>query len=358
MDGQCRSAGDVTDFLGLFSRFFWGSLDQAPAVGFRSPAMALAPRLLPALRASFSLMLAAALAGCGGTADTARRLDESEDIGGGGGTSGGGSGRTAEMPTGLGGTEWHFVEASCTEGPLDLSSRGFASRLRVEEDGPSLLLFYSHNYASEGCDQTIVQRVSPPTAPGELAMEEIARLAVPSTPECFGQPEAPRPGEVIHEGRRLEVLVQRSRWCGGFEVRFTYEQEMPRLLTPDEIVRLYAVHYSLGNADRIADMFANAGSLLEPFTRTATGDPYRHDGREAVRTWYRESFASSAWRALRIVSIEAVTERQVSMRWEYMDPRLAVPVSGQNLFTVAAGEIFESQITIDGAPVLVPPITP
>jgi hypothetical protein len=305
---------------------------------------------LPPLGLALSICLVA----CGGETTT-RTLDESDDLS----TSGGSrSGRVVEMPTGLGGTEWHYVEAHCTEGPLDLSSRGFSSRLRVEEEGEALLFYYMHNYANESCDQTVVQRVSPPSTPGELRMEEVARLSVPSTPACFGQPEPPRPGEVIHEGRRLEVLVQRSRWCGGFEVRFVYEQEMPRLMTSDELVRLYAVHFSLGHADQIANMFAETGSLLEPFTRTETGDPYRHDGREAVRTWYREAFASSAWRALRIVGVDRESERQVALRWEYMDPRLAVPVSGRNTFTVAAGEIFESQITLDGAPVLVPPITP
>lgn len=299
-----------------------------------------------------------ALTACGGETTT-RTVDESEDLGGGGGTSGGSSARhDIVMPTGLDGTVWHFVEAHCTEGPLDLSSRGFASRLRVESEGEGYNLLYSHTYASESCDQTIVQRVSPGTNGGELGMEEIARLAVPSTEACFGQPEAPRPGELRHEGRRLEVLVQRSRWCGGFEVRFVYEQEMPQLLTPDEIVRLYAVRFSLGDADRIAAMFANAGSLLEPFTRTATGDPYRHDGREAVRTWYTETFASSAWRALRVVSVDHPAERQVTLNWEYMDPRLSQPVTGHNTFTVAAGEIFESQIVLDAAPTLAPPITP
>lgn len=309
------------------------------------------------LLTALCLHLGLSLAACGGETTT-RAVDESEDFGGsGGGTSGGSAARhDIVMPTGVGGTVWHFTEAHCTEGPLDLSSRGFSSRVRVEEDGANLLLIHDHEYSAESCRQTVVQRVTPGTDGGELGMEEIARIAIPSTPECFGQPEAPRPGEVRRDGRRLEVLVQRSRWCGGFEVRFVYEQEMPQLLTPDEIVRLYAVHFSLGDADRVAALFAETGSLLEPFTRTATGDPYRHDGRDAVRTWYTETFASSAWRALRVVSIEHPTERQVTLSWEYMDPRLAQPVTGHNTFTVAAGEIFESQIVLDGTPVLTPPI--
>ena len=137
-----------------------------------------------------------------GAASTDRRLDESEDTAGGGGPQ-----RTAEIPSGLDGTQWRWVEASCTEGPLDLAARGFASTLRIEAQGAALTLTQDVAFVNEGCQQTVIQRVSPPIGTGELQMEEIARVAVPATPSCFGQPEAPRPGELIVEGRRLSVLV-------------------------------------------------------------------------------------------------------------------------------------------------------
>jgi hypothetical protein len=308
--------------------------------------------------AASALLVALALAACGGETTSTRAVDESDDLARATsvGTSGGSAARReASIPTGVGGTVWRFAEAHCTEGPLDLSARGFSSRLRVEEDGANLLLVSDHTYATESCHQTVVQRVAPGSG-GDLALEEIARVSIPSTAECFGQPEAPRPGDVRLEGRRLEVLIQRSRWCGGFEARFVYDPELPQLLTPDELARLYAVHFSLGDADRVAGLFAQTGSLLEPFTRTGTGDPYRHDGREAVRAWFADSFASASWRALRIVALEHPSERRVTLRWEYMDPRLSQPLAGHNEFTVAAGEIFESQIVLDAAPVLLPPI--
>lgn len=287
---------------------------------------------------------------CGGGGSSERSLDESGDEGGAGGER---AAHVVEMPTGLGGTEWRWTEAHCTEAPLDLAARGFESHLRVAESGGALLLYQDQSYASTGCALTVVSRVSSPETPGELHVEEIARVAVPSTPECFGQPEPPRPGEVRRTGRRLEVLVQRSRWCGGFEARFVYEAEMPRLLTNAEVVRHYAVYFSLGDADGIASLFSTVSSLAEPFTTTVTGDPYRHEGRDAVRTWYAEAFAGTAWRALRITgTTPGATEHELTVGWEYMDSRLAGPVTGRNHFTTAAGEIFEARIELDGTPEL------
>lgn len=284
-----------------------------------------------------------------GTTTTTRSVDEEGDEGGGGGER---SGHVVEMPTALGSTEWTWAEAACTEGPLDLASRGFAATMHVvEEAGGTILLVQDHTYADVDCALTIVTRVSPPTTPGELRMEEIARVAVPSTPECFGQPEPPRPGEVRRAGRRLEVLTQRSRWCGGFEVRFAFDPAMPRMLSNDELARHYAVYFSLGDADALARLFAEVSSLAEPFTTTTTGDPYRHDGREAVRQWFADAFAGTSWRALRITGMSpGATAHEVSMSWEYMDSRLAAPITGVNHFTTAAGEIFESRIELSSAP--------
>jgi hypothetical protein len=280
---------------------------------------------------------------CGGS--RAREIDESHE------TSGSDS-VTATIPDGLEGTQWRWVSAQCTEGPLDLASRGYSSTMRIAQDGASVDLVFDSVYVNEGCQQTIVQHVSPPEARGELRMEETARVAVPSTPECFGQPEPPRPGELRLDGRRLEVLVQRSRWCGGFEVRMVYEPMQSTLLGDEDIARRYVVDYTLGDAARMAELFADTGSVVEPFTITTTGDPYRHDGRAAVEQYYTETFDGTPWRALRITGFEHV-EHQLVMRWEYMDPRLAQALVGQNTFTIAGGEIFEARLAIDGEPVLV-----
>jgi hypothetical protein len=291
------------------------------------------------------------LSGCGG-ASQGGAWDESGDLDP---TSGGTRQRVVEMPRGLDGSQWRWVEAHCTEGALDLEARGFAQRLRIEQEGTALVLTYDQVFATEECAQTVVQRVSPPATPGELRVEELTRVAVPSTPACVGQPEQVRPGEVRRAGNRLEVLVQRSNWCRGLEVRMSYEPIAPRLLDDAEVVRRWVAHHTLGDADRVAALFAPTGSLLEPFTETMTGDPYRHDGREAVRGWFVEAFASAPWRAMRVLSMEPGDRPStMALEWEYMDPRLAQPLRGRTRFTLAAGEIFEAQLELLGAPTLAP----
>jgi hypothetical protein len=288
--------------------------------------------------------------GCGGAAATTP--DESGDLGG---TSGGSmTARIVDMPVGLDGTQWRFANASCTEGPLDLASRGYTSSARVEQDGTSILITYDQAWANEGCVQTVIQRVSPPATPGELLVEEVARVAVPSTAECFGQPEAPRPGEVRRNGRNMEVLVQRSRLCNGFEVTMVFEPALPSLLTNEDIARRFVAHYTRGDATRVTTLFSPVGAVLESVTTTETGDPYRHDGRDAIYTYFAETFAGADWRAMRITGFEAgETPQQTVMRWEYIDPRLAQPLVGRHRFTMAAGEIFEALLTVDGQPVVV-----
>jgi hypothetical protein len=288
--------------------------------------------------------------GCG-SGNQRTTPDESRDLD----PTSGGSHGTASIPQGLDGTTWRWVEAHCTEGPLDLASRGFAQELSVAADGDALVLTYDQTVASEQCSRTILQRVSPPDGSGELRVEEVARISVPSSDACFGRPEQPRPGEVRRAGQRLEVLVQRSNWCGGFEVRMVFEPARWEALTDEEIVRRYALYFARGDAEQMARLFAETGSVLEPFTQTETGDPYRHDGRGAVRDYYRDTFAGTAWRAMRIVSIAPGEQAHTTtVEWEYMDPRLAHPLRGRNRFTTAAGEIFEAQIELLDTPVLAP----
>ncbi len=299
---------------------------------------------------SFLAVLATA---CGGGQTRRSAPDESGDL-----AVESGSQRTSEMPPGLDSTQWRWVEAFCTEGPLDLLSRGYASKLRVHEREGLLTLVRDEVFATEECEHTVVMHATPPEHGPDWAMEEVARVAVPSTRECYGRPEAPRPGEVRMADGRLEVLVQRSQWCNGLEVRMVYERVPDSLLSEDEIVRRYAVNFDRGDAQAMAGLFAEMGSLLEPFTRTETGDPYRHDGRPAVERWFSETFQSAPWRALRVTNIEeGEAQEGTSQRivtWQYMDPRLTEPFTGTTRFTIAAGEIFEAKIELDSEPALRP----
>lgn len=293
-----------------------------------------------------ALLLASA---CGGGQERPITPDESADL-----ATRPSAGRTAAMPEGLDGSQWRWVEAHCTEGRLDLSARGYAAKLQVREEEGGLTLLDDREFAAEECRNTVVMRATLPSSGPDWQMQEVTRVPVPATRECFGTPEEPRPGEVRLTDGRLEVLVQRSYWCGGFEVRMVYERLPASLPSEDEIVRRYVAQFTLGNADAVAALFADAGSLLEPFTQTDTGDPYRHDGREAVERWYTETFATAPWRALRVTDIEASEAgdgaAQRVLSFEYMDPRLEEPLTGRTRFTIAAGEIFEAQIELTSEP--------
>ncbi|GAB5541704.1 MAG: nuclear transport factor 2 family protein [Sandaracinaceae bacterium] len=305
------------------------------------------------MRPFVSLSLCLILAACGGDQDQRTTPDETGDL-----EVTAGSGRTATMPPGLDDSRWRWVEAHCTEGPLDLLARGYAAHVRVHQRGENqLLLVHDQQFATESCEHTVVQQATLPEGGGESwLMEEVVRVAVPSTDACYGRPEENRPGDVRMTDGRLEVLVQRSQWCNGLEVRMVYERAAQELLAEDEIVRRYVAHFMRGDADAVAELFAQSGALLEPFTRTETGDPYRHEGRNRVQRWFEESFTTAPWRAMKIAEIEegeasgGATQRVVT--WEYMDPRLTEPMTGRSRFTIAAGEIFELQIELTSEPSL------
>jgi len=297
------------------------------------------------MRAMTVLSLALALAACGGPQDEQTTPDESGDLAV-------QTGVPATIPPGLDGTRWRWVEAHCTEGPLDLLARGYAATVRVSEGPDQLRLITDQVFATEECQQTILMTATPGSP--DWRMEEVARVAVPAERECYGVPEPERPGGVRVTDGRLEVLVQRSQWCNGLEVRMVYERAPDELLNDEQIVRRYAAFWTLGDAQSAANLFAEGGSLLEPFTQTQTGEPFRHVGRDAVLGWFEQTFGSAPWRAFRITEIAEEetgggTSRKV-VTWEYMDPRLEEPMSGVTHFTIAAGEIFEARIELTTEP--------
>jgi hypothetical protein len=291
-------------------------------------------------------MACVVLLGCGGgQAETLP--DETDDLGL--ETAGGRSGGPRVGPE-VGGTQWRWVEAHCTEGPLDLGSRGFEQQLRIAADDHGLLLTYDQVFAAEQCAHTVVQRAAPLPRSNEFQITEEVRVAQPATDACAGRIEAPRRGEVRMNGQFLEVLVQRSFvWCNGLEVRHVYLPGSPTALTNEQIARHYVAHFNRRDANAIAGLFAESGSLVEPFQVTHTGGATRHDGRAAVRAWYADTFAGVEWLALKLDQVQA-SEQSLVVDWSYMDPRLEDPFQGRNHFTIAAGEIFESRIEVTEPP--------
>lgn len=310
------------------------------------------------MRVHLALGVALAFAACSGPQDGSTTPDESGDLEG---SRGGGSRsatNTGTAPPGLDRTRWRWVEAHCTEGPLDLLGRGYASNVQIRDEQGTLVLITDQVFATEQCQQTVLTSAEP--ARPDWRIEEITRVAVPPTPECMGVPEPEHPGEVRVVDGRLEVLVQYSQqWCRGLEVRMVYERLPEGLLTEDQIVRRYAAFFSRGDAPAVTSLFAQGGSLLEPFTRTETHEPYRHVGRAQVGQWFADTFQTAPWRALRLTEIREATAEggavQRLVTWEYMDPRLAEPFAGLTRFTIAAGEIFEADITLTTEPTLAAP---
>jgi hypothetical protein len=290
---------------------------------------------------------------CGGP-QTVVLPDESADlqVGSGGEQTRVPSHLSGTRPAGpaLNGTQWTWVESHCTEGPLDLAARGFASTVRVSADEGGLWLTHDQVFEAESCGQTVVQRASPSSSSSggegsgaDWQMREDANVAVP--PACGATAEPDRPGDIRLRGEFLEVYIQRSAWCNGLEVRMVFAPTRAASLSTSELVRHYAAHFDRGDANSLSALFADTGSLVEPFTISDTGST-RHETRIAVRTWYQGAFADLPWVAFRLTSL-SVEGDQASGEWEYMDPRLDEPgLLGTSQFTVAGGEIFETEMRL------------
>lgn len=241
------------------------------------------------------------------------------------------------------------------EGDLGLAQRGFQQELRLAADATGLVLLYDNAFEQGACTQTIVQHATPGASlQADWQMREEQRLAVPLTPECEGRREPPRPGTVLRRGDTLEVYVQRSVLCNGYEVKMVYAPLPAAPRTDDQLVRHFVAFANRRDAGALASLFAEAGSLLEPFTITETNEPARHDGREAIRAWFGEAFGPLPWVAMRLTGIAPGAQAgQLVATWEYMDPRVRAPFAGRSTFTVGAGEIFEMLMELTGQPELV-----
>jgi len=289
------------------------------------------------------------LAACGGSQATPQLPDESRDLNlrTESASAWSRAGTTPAMAE-IGGTQWRWVEAHCTEGPLDLEERGFQQLVRVVADSQGLLLTYDQFFEDDRCTQTVIQRARPTPHAGQYTMVEEVRVAHPATEACQGRMEDERPGEIRHSGEFLEVFVQRSHvWCNGLEVRMVYAPAQATPLSADQIARRYVAQFNRRDAAAIAALFSDAGSLVEPFNVTATGGSSRHTGTAAVQQWYEEAFSGVDWLALKLLGLERGRQQgHFVTEWQYMDPRLDEPMRGRNYFTIAVGEIYETRIEL------------
>ena len=248
-------------------------------------------------------------------------------------------------------TRWAWVDAECIDGPLELGAIGLERELRVVRTEAALLFVYDDTLAVRGCTRTSFVRLEPAAGGHVRFMPEVS-ITLPVDAKCGAAEAEPRGGVVRPWGDMLEVLVERSAWCRGLDARFTYRKLPPATLPPAQLVRHYVAHFNRRDAAATAALFAERGELIEPFSPSADGNLRRHVGRDAVRAWYEHAFASTEWLALQLTDLQPLGP-QLAAQWTYMDAGLVQPFAGRNLFVIAEGEIFQSEIQLLQAPIAI-----
>lgn len=257
----------------------------------------------------------------------------------------------------LDGARWTWLSAQCADGAIDLNQIGFERTLTSEVRGSRIRLTYDTALSDPACVSTEVWTLTP-LPPQQWRFTPEARVALPVAAKCGAVDREGRPGMLRLAGDTLEELVFGSAWCRGFDARFTYRRTHTEPLDMNESVRRYVAHWNRRDAAAVASLFAAEGWLIEPFTRSSDGVPVRHEGRAEIEAWLIEAFASTPWLALQLDTLEARADNQAIAAWRYMDARLAEPLAGRNLFLMAGGEIFATELQLLGPPVPREPAMP
>lgn len=254
---------------------------------------------------------------------------------------------------GLSGSHWVWLDAECSDGALELGSVGLERTLAIDITGQGVVqLTFDSQLATAGCSATSVWTVNPTQRSARWRFVPEALVALPPGGQCGAEERAPTDGTLRLLGDVLEVVIYRSQWCRGFDARFLYRRSTPEQLEPRALAARYVAHWNRGDAAAVAQLFVDDGALIEPFSRTDDGNYARHQGRAEVQAWLERAFASSPWQALRLLSFEPGSdEGQWIATWDYMDANLASPLRGRNLFVMAGGEIYETELQLVADPV-------
>ena len=261
---------------------------------------------------------------------------------------------------GLAGSRWVWLDAECSDGALELGSVGLERSLGVEISPRGVVqLTFDSELAATGCSATSVWTVTPTQRAARWKFAPEALVALPPDGVCGAEERETTEGTLRMLGDVLEVVIYRSQWCRGFDARFLYRRSSPEQLTARALVARYVAHWNRGDAASVAALFVDDGALIEPFTRTDDGNYARHRGRTEVQAWLERAFASSPWTALRLLSFEqGAGEGQWIATWDYMDANLGAPLRGRNLFVIAGGEIFETELQLVADPLPKPAAAP
>lgn len=256
-----------------------------------------------------------------------------------------------------------WVDASCSDGPIDLAAIGFERSVDVEKRGKAMLLTYDTALATEGCRSTSVWTAEPgaklylyqlrPEAAVSWPMRNARAEETAAGAMCGAQEREAVPGEIHKAGDTLEIVAQRSPWCRGFDAHFIYRSAPAPELPAEGLVARYVAHFSRGDAAALAGLFEQRGALIESFSASADGQPTRHEGRAAIQSYFERAFAGASWHAARLVSVTQGDDANViTADLEYMDSELSEPLRVRSSFVLAGGEIFESdtQLVTDPKP--------
>lgn len=251
----------------------------------------------------------------------------------------------------LDGQRYLWVEADCNDGALDLARQGFERELWITATPHALRFTFDTEIATAGCSATSVWLAQPTNEVDLWQLEPQAVVTTPEGRECGARERDATLGSLRAASDLLEIVVQRSAWCRGFDARFVYRRSDPAQLDLRQLVSRYVAHWNRGDAEALSRLFVDGGSLIEPFTRTDDGNYKRHHGRAALRVWYQSAFDSTRWHALRLLALTpGQSPGHVTAEWEYVDPRLSEPLLGRNLFVIAGGEIYETEIQLVSDP--------
>ena len=258
-----------------------------------------------------------------------------------------------------------WIDASCSDGPIDLAATGFERTVEVEKRGKAMLLTFDTSLATEGCRSTSVWTAEPADKLYLYQLRPEAWVSWPmrnADPQakatvCGAEERAAVPGEIHIAGDTLEIVAQRSPWCRGFDAHFIYRSAPSVSLAPEALVARYVAHFSRGDAGALAGLFEDHGALIESFSASADGQPTRHEGRAAIQAYFERAFAGASWHAARLVAFtQGDDENVIIADLEYIDSELQEPLRVRASFVLAGGEIYESdtQLVTDPKPLLAP----
>ena len=244
----------------------------------------------------------------------------------------------------MAGARYLWADARCSDGALDMGTMGFSQELFVDVDHKGALLTFDTHVLKKACHELGVWRVWS-GKDSQLRFQTAPPVVTPIGKACTVQEALWLDGRMTFVGNTLELKIERSQYCRGYEATFTYKPVAPRPLSEQELVARFVARFNLRDASAVTDLFENDAVLIEPFSRSVDGTSTHHEGTDALNRYFSAAFAASDWSALRMLSLERDrAEKGWILHWEYMDSRLQQPFAGRSYLSFGGQQIFIMEI--------------